>query len=61
MTHRLQVAGFVVLGLVLVGLGTRADAWWTIVGGVGAWATAAWIGTSTPPLTRGSDSTTPRP
>lgn len=42
---RLGTASFVALGLVLLGLGTTRDSWWTIAGGLGALAAAAWRAT----------------
>ncbi len=39
---------FVVTGLLLIGLGTTRDGWWTVLGGVGALAIAAWRFTETP-------------
>lgn len=48
MPRPLPAAAFVVLGAVLLALGTWRDAWWPLAGGVGALAAAAWIGTEDP-------------
>jgi hypothetical protein len=47
---RLGTPAFVALGIVLLGLGVGRDSWWTIVGGLGSLAAAAWRATEeTPP------------